>query len=72
MDFWDRINNGETYLCDRCNVVELRFDEFRFNWNAPYHYCDECWNWIHLQKWTDKNGNHHTLRSERKVSSLYL
>lgn len=71
------LNEGYKYNCDRCEVTQLRDDEYNNNWrlffnpngnNGSIHYCDECWNWIHLQKWTDEDGNKHTLRSERKIT----
>lgn len=32
--------------------------------------CDECRNYINLQTWTDKQGNKHTLRSERLIKII--
>jgi len=66
-DFWNEINQGNYYLCDRCNVSKLRADEYYNNMNKEFRYCDECYNWIRLQVWTDDEGNTHTLRSERLV-----
>ena len=54
------------YLCDRCDCQPLTEYEFSNFIKQDFHYCNECWNWIHLMKWTDKDGNHHTLRSERR------
>ena len=73
MNFYDHLNNAEKYLCDKCNVVELREDEYLNNWKPDntgnntegFRYCQECWCYIHLQYWTDIDGNKHTLRSER-------
>jgi len=65
--FYEMLNQGMKYLCDKCSVVELREDEWSNNRNQRGVYCDECWTWIHLQKWTDKKGNKHTIRSERIV-----
>lgn len=66
MNFYDYINDGLKYICDRCSVTELRFDEYRKNWNIPYHYCDECWNYINLKKWKcNKCYASGTHRSER-------
>ena len=65
--FYDHLNNGEKYLCDRCNVVELLEHEYKFNHANGSIYCELCWNWIHLKKWTDEKGNKHTLRSEREI-----
>ncbi len=73
MEYWEGINQGDDYMCDRCNVVKLREDEFNGNIrdivdsDDKMRYCDECRNWINLQYWTDKQGNTHTLRSERLI-----
>jgi len=65
--FYELFNLGMKYSCDRCKVVELREDEWANNRNVRGVYCDECWNWIHLQKWTDNKGNQFSIRSERKI-----
>jgi hypothetical protein len=73
MEYYEGINMGDDYMCDRCNVVKLREDEFNGNIrdivdsDDKMRYCDECRNWINLQYWTDKQGNTHTLRSERLI-----
>ncbi len=67
MDFYDHLNDGEKYLCDRCGTSQLRGDEYYTNRKNNFIYCDECWNWIHLQKWTDKDGHSITIRSERLI-----
>jgi hypothetical protein len=73
MSYYEGINEGNDYICDRCNVVKLREDEFNGNIrdivdsDDKMRYCDECRNWINLQYWTDKQGNTHTLRSERLI-----
>ena len=64
--FYEMLNNGFKYVCDRCNVVELRYDEWSNNRNQKGVYCDECWCWIHLQTYT-KDGHKVTIRSERKI-----
>ena len=52
-------------------VDKLRADEFELNVRDivnsedKMRYCDECRNWITLQTWTDKQGNSHSIRSER-------
>ena len=74
MDYWEGINQGDYYLCDRCNVSKLREDEYEDNVRdiensiEKIRYCDECSNWINLQTWIDDDGNKHTLRSERLIS----
>lgn len=67
MDFYDHINNGEKYICDKCEVVELREDEFNEYTRNKFHYCEECWNYINLKKWACKCGNTGTIRSERML-----
>jgi len=67
MEFYDGINSGLIYVCDRCNVTSLREDEFLKNIKKDYKYCDECYTWLHLQRWKDDKGNTYTLRSERKI-----
>lgn len=56
------LNEGFRYKCDKCKVVDLIDSEFKYNWRliyqgnsrVDYHYCDECWNFIHLKKWKCK------------------
>ena len=73
MDYYTGINQGDDYMCDRCNVSKLRLDEYNGNVRdiiqseEKMRYCDECRNYIKLQTWTDKQGNKHTLRSERLI-----
>ena len=66
-EYYENINIGLTCFCDRCKVNKLNPYEYAKNYNENGVYCQECWNWIHLKKWTDENGNKHTLRCERKV-----
>jgi hypothetical protein len=73
MEYYEGINQGDDYMCDRCEVAKLRVDEFNDNIrdivdsDDKMRYCDECRNYINLQTWTDKDGNTHTLRSERLI-----
>ena len=72
MSYYDGINSGEKYFCDRCEITQLRYDEYTnnvrdiINSEDKMRYCDECRNWIILQHWTDNNGKH-TIRSERLI-----
>ena len=73
MSYWEGKNQGDYYLCDRCNVSKLSEYEYEGNIreiegsNDFMRYCDECRNYINLQTFTDKDGNFHTLRSERLI-----
>ena len=77
MDYWTGINHGDNYMCDRCNVAKLSEYEFYNNVRDivdstdKMRYCDECRNWLTLQTWTDKQGNKHTLRSERIIQNTW-
>ena len=33
MEYWEGINQGNDYMCDRCNVVKLKVDEYYGNHN---------------------------------------
>ena len=74
MDYWKGKNQGDSYLCDRCNVSKLSHYEYEGNIreiegsNDFMRYCDECRNWINLQHYTDKDGNSYTIRSERIIT----
>lgn len=75
MSYYDGINSGEKYFCDRCGITQLRYDEYNNNVRDivdskdKMRYCDECRNWINLQHWTDEDGNFHTIRSERLIEN---
>jgi len=69
MQTYDLLNHPDNtnvagVVCSRCQCQPLTEEQFSREKNG-FAYCDECWCWIHLQKWTDSNGNTHTLRSER-------
>ena len=76
MSYYEGINSGESYFCDRCNIAKLSEYEFYNNVrdivdsDDKMRYCDECRNYITLQTWIDKEGNTHTLRSERILNNL--
>jgi len=60
---------GLTYQCDRCAVVrypvfDVTFIDYLTRKKNGFRYCEWCWNYIHLKKWTDFEGNHHTLRTQ--------
>ena len=69
------VHSDHSYLCDRCMdvhgiktpITEYQFYNFIqfFADRGTMRYCNLCWNWIHLMKWTDETGTH-TLRSERR------
>jgi hypothetical protein len=68
MSFYDNINLGLIYFCDRCQVAKLNEFEFLENIIDEYHYCGECWNWLHLKKWKcNQCKASGTLRSERDL-----
>ena len=50
MNFYDHINNGERYSCDRSRVAELSEYEYENYIVFNDRLCELCWNWIHLKK----------------------
>jgi hypothetical protein len=68
MDYWEGINQGDDYMCDRCNVAKLSEYEYEGNHNPDNgnRYCTECANWIILKHYKCEScgvsGSH---RSER-------
>jgi hypothetical protein len=72
LSYYDEINQGNKYLCDRCNVVQLRYDEYENNVRdivdntEKMRYCDECRNFIILRKFIClKCKSKGTMRNER-------
>jgi len=72
MEYYDDINQGDWYLCDRCEVAKLRQDEYENNVrdivssDEKMRYCDECRNYIVIKKFKClKCSSTGTLRSER-------
>ena len=53
MDYWEGKNQGDYYLCDRCNVSKLSHYEYEGNYNPDNNnrYCTECANYIIIRKW---------------------
>jgi len=73
-EWFENIRNGLTPLCDWCldykkKQTPLIKDDFFNRRNQRGVYCEKCWNWIHLQHYTDDKGNKYTLRSERNITS---
>ena len=65
LEFETHTDAGEEYSCDKCNVSILSPDEFDQYIIMQYHYCNPCWNYIHLKKGTcDSCSSNFTNRSE--------
>ena len=68
MDYWEGKNQGDYYLCDRCNVSKLSEYEYEGNYNPDNNnrYCTECVNYIIIRKWKCNNcESSGTMRHER-------
>jgi len=63
-EYYDHLNNGETYTCDKCKTAELGPHEYDQYIKYQYHYCEPCWNYMRLKKGTCICGNKMTNRSE--------
>ena len=70
-EFKDHVEAGEEYTCDKCDVTLLDGFEYDQYIKFQYHYCEPCWNYIHLKKGTcDSCGSYMTNRSEK--SSIFI
>ena len=70
-EFKDHVKMGEEYSCDKCETAILSSDEYDQYIKFQYHYCEPCWNYIHLKKGTcDSCGSSMTNRSEK--SSIFI
>ena len=77
MEYYDGINQGDDYMCDRCEIVKLSYNEYTNNIRAIegsndfMRYCHECRNYIILKKWKcntcESSG---TMRSERLLPKV--
>jgi len=71
MEYYEGINNGDFYLCDRCNVAKLNDYEYENNVRGENRYCDECRNYIILKRFKClKCNSSGTLRSERLLPKV--
>ena len=73
MEYWEGINQGDDYMCDRCNMVKLSFHEYTDNHNpdTDNRYCQECTNYIIMRKWKcEKCHSSGTLRNERLLPKV--
>lgn len=67
-EYYDHLNNGEKYTCDKCQTATLGAHEYDQHISFQYHYCEPCWNYIHLKKGTcDSCGSSMTNRSESET-----
>jgi hypothetical protein len=69
-EFKDHAEAGEEYTCDKCNKTKLNVNEYDQYIKFQYHYCEPCWNYIHLKKGTCTCGNVMTNRSEK--SNIFI
>ena len=74
MKYYEGINQGDDYMCDRCNFSKLSFNEYNTNIrdiknsDEKMRYCSECTNYIILKKWKCTTCNTMgTNRNEREI-----
>ena len=67
-EYYDGVNEGGFYMCDKCEVVKLSPEEFVNHIQYQFHYCELCWNYIHLKKGKcEECGSSFTRRNERPL-----
>jgi len=64
-EYYDHLNAGEQYTCDKCKTAELGPYEYDQYIKFQYHYCEPCWNYMRLKKGTCTCGSTMTNRSEQ-------
>jgi len=69
-EYYTHLNEGEKYSCDKCKVANLSANEYDQYIKFQYHYCEPCWNYIHLKKGTCECGNKMTNRNE--YASIFI
>ena len=69
-EYYDHLNAGETYTCDKCKTAELGPYEYDQYIKFQYHYCEPCWNYMKLKKGTCTCGSTMTNRSEQEKTSV--
>ena len=73
MEYYEGVNQGDDYMCDRCEIVKLTYDEYTNNYNPDNNnrYCQECTNYIIIRKWKcntcESTG---TMRNERLLPKV--
>ena len=70
MSYYEQINEGNKYACDKCQVVNLSENEYENYIQYQFHYCELCWNYLHLKKGVCSCGSVMTNRSE--CSEIFL
>ena len=69
-EFKDHAEAGEEYTCDKCDTSILSPDEYDQYIKFQYHYCEPCWNYMHLKKGICTCGSTMTNRSEHEETSI--
>jgi len=73
LEYYEGINQGDDYMCDRCEIVKLTYNEYTDNYNPDNNnrYCQECTNYIIIRKWKcnicESTG---TMRNERLLPKV--
>lgn len=75
MRYYEGINQGYNYMCDRCDIVKLSYNEYDNNIRniessiKKMRYCNECRNYLILKKWKCNICNSTgTNRNEREIN----
>ena len=70
-EFKDHAEAGEEYTCDKCDTSILSADEYDQYIKFQYHYCEPCWNYMHLKKGTCDSCGHSMSHRDEK-SNIFI
>jgi hypothetical protein len=69
-EYYNHLNEGEKYSCDKCKVVNLSANEYDNYIIMSYHYCEPCWNYVHLKRGKCSCGATYTNRNEYSTINI--
>lgn len=71
MSYYEQINEGNKYSCDKCQVAELSAFDYEQYIQYQFHYCELCWNYLHIKKGEcNKCGSNYSNRNE--YSNIFI
>lgn len=66
-EYYDQLNDGCKYFCDRCGVCELNQEEFINNIYKDLRLCEPCFNHSNMKNGECECGAKHSIRTNTRV-----